>query len=119
MIAKTSSESLQSLLDGARITLIAAGVPPLQINIRKKKFQISSYVKAYDWLHDLKLSEEYTNYVKVRALLPEETWTNYITCNYTGLAEMDMLLLAGSKLKKRWKKDRPPLFNKDRETDNE
>ena len=101
------------------MTLVLAGIPNHQINIRKKKFQISSLSKAFDWLHDLKLSEEYRRYIEVRALLPEETWTNYKLLGIVGLVEIDMLLVASSKLRKRWKNNRPPIFNRDRETDRE
>ncbi len=76
-------------------------------------------MKAFDWLHDLKLSVEYSNYLEVRDLLPEEIWDNYKILEVTGLIEIEMLGIAASKLRKLWKQNRPPLFNRDRETDRE
>ncbi len=96
-----------------RSTLISSKIPKHQINIRAKKTQIKTYAAAFDWLHDLKLSDEYNNYVAARRLLPEKTWKMYETLQLEGLAEIKILNATGSALRKRWRKSRPVIFNKE------
>ncbi len=101
-----------------RSTLTFSGVPPQQINIRKKQFILRTYVDAFDWLHELKISAEYQEFLAVRKLLPDKTWAMYKLLRIEGLVETDLLVAACSALKKRWKNNRPPIFNKNREKDN-
>ncbi len=102
-----------------RSTLTLSGIPPQQINIRKKQFILRTYVDAFDWLHELKISPEYKEFLAVRRLLSDETWATYKLLGLTGLVETDLLAATCSALKKRWKNNRPPIFNKNREKDNE
>jgi len=69
--------------------------------------------KSYDWLHDLKLSKEYANFLATRNLLPESTWANYKLLGIQGLVETDMLNVCSAELRKRWRRNRPIIFNRD------
>ncbi len=114
MIAKTSGETLKGLLGEMRHFLIIAGVPKEQIRVRDGKLQITTLSKAFDWLHDLKMSSEFSELVKVRSLLPEATWKRYKLYEIEGLREVYLLEAASKKVAKLWKSGRPRVFNKNR-----
>ncbi len=116
MIAKTSSETLKELLNEMRPLLIVAGVPKEQIRVRDGKLQIETLSKAFDWLHNLKMSPVWSELVKVRKLLPEATWKKYKLYELEGLREIDLLDDASKKVAKLWKSGRPRVFNKNRKT---
>ena len=116
MVAKTSGETLKGLLDEMRPLLIVAGVPKGQIRVRDGRLQITTLSKAFDWLHDLKISSEFTELVKVRKLLPEATWKRYKLYEIEGLREISLLEAASKKVAKLWKSGRPRVFNKNRKT---
>ncbi len=121
MVAKTSNESISDLLNSMRSLLIVAGVPREQIQIRANKPQIQTIAKAFDWLHDLKMSPEYIALFKVRNLLPESMWEKYELLDIEGLREQELLKDAGKKVLKLWKTKRPTVLNKKKkrpETDN-
>lgn len=116
MVAKTSSETLKGLLEEMRSLLIVAGVPKEQIRVRDGKLQITTLSKAFDWLHNLKMSLEFSDLVKVRGLLPEATWKRYKLYEIEGLREITLLEAASKKVAKLWKSGRPRVFNKNRKT---
>lgn len=114
MVAKTANETINSLLDEMRPLLLIAGVPKEQIRVRSGKPQIQTLSRAFDWLHDLKMSLEYRAMVIVWKLLPESTWKRYDLYQITGLREQELLKTAKKKLLKLWKTKRPSIFNKDK-----
>lgn len=117
MPAKTSSESISSLLDTMRSLLIVAGIPKEQIRIRKGKPRIETLSKAFDWLHNLKISPAFEDLIKVWKLLPEAIWARYKLYQIEGLKEQELLIIASKKVLKLWKTKRPAVFNKDRKKD--
>ncbi len=116
MVAKTSNETLKGLLDEMRLLLVVAGVPKEQIRVRDGKLQITTLSKAFDWLHNFKMSSEFAELVKVRKLLPETTWERYKLYEIDGLREITLLEAASKKVAKLWKSGRPRVFNKNRKT---
>lgn len=48
------------------------------------------YDEAYTWLRKI-MDKEYTEYCKVKSLLPEETWKRYFAWNEYDHVEMKML----------------------------
>ena len=97
-----------------RPILLVANVPKYQIRIRSGKHKIGTYVKAFDWLHDLYMSDAYHQVKYVYNLLPKEIWDRYTLFEIEGLREQVMLEKACKKLFKAWRKKRLQLFNKDR-----
>ncbi len=81
--------------------------------MRTGKHRVPACNRAYDWLHDIKISHELQEYRKVRALLPESTWENYDLFGVGGLREQLLLREAVNKLRARWRKKRPAMFNSD------
>lgn len=114
MPAKTSNESINSLLDTMRDLLIVAGVPKGQIRVREGKPQVATLSKAFDWLHNLKISPAFEDLIKTWKLLPEATWARYKLYQIEGLKEQELLIIASKKILKLWKTKRPAVFNKDR-----
>ena len=94
--------------------LVVAGVPKYQIRIRSGKHKIETYARAFDWLHDLYMSDAYHQVKYVYNLLPEEIWQRYKLFEIEGLCEQIMLEAACKELFKAWRSKRPQLFNKDR-----
>ncbi len=76
--------------------------------------KIKTCAAAFDWLHDLFLSEEYNAVKKFYSLLPAETWRRYTLFEIEGLREQELLRNACKALWLAWRKKRPSLFNKDR-----
>jgi len=109
--------TIESLLSKMRDILLVANVPGHQINMRSCAFKIDTCTRAFDWLHDLYLSLEYEGIVKVYRLLPPEIWTRYKTLGIDGLAEQILLEKAAKKLLKRWRKQRPNMFGRNRKSD--
>ena len=114
MVAKTSNESINSLLIEMRTLLLVAGVPEHQIRIRTNKSRIEILSIAFNWLHDLYLSFEFAELKSVWKLLPEKTWCRYTLYGIEGLPEQKLLKIAKKKVLKRWKTKRPTVFNKDK-----
>ncbi len=119
MIARTSDETINSLLDEMRPLLIVAGVPKGQIRVRSGKLQIATLSKAFDWLHNLKMSPTFEDLIKVWKLRPESTWGRYKLYQIDGLKEQELLGVASKKVLKLWKTKRPLIFNKDRKRNEE
>lgn len=82
--------------------------------MRSGSHRIKTCAKAFDWLHDLYLSEEYNEVKKIYELLPPEMWRRYELFEIEGLREQELLQAACRKLWSAWRKNRPSLFNKDR-----
>jgi len=115
-MTKRCREDLESLMAELAPHLRRAGVSETQINIAKgPNYKVHHYVKAYDWLHDFKLSDEYAEYDRVWAMRPPEVWLNYEMLGVEGLQEQVLLQEAGAVLIKRWRVKRPRMFGPDRE----
>ena len=108
----TAAESINLLLSQVKPTLLMAGVPEQCIRIKDGKHRIDAYNRAFDWLHNLKMSSEYVNLLKVRALLPEDTWRRYDTFEITDLREQILLSEAKRGLLKQWSYRRPAMFKR-------
>lgn len=119
MVAQTSSETINGLLEEMRPLLIVAGVPKGQIRVRDGRLQIKTLSAAFDWLHDLRMSKEFSELVNVRKLLPEATWKRYTLYEIDGLREQKLLEVAAKKVAKKWKSKRPPVFNPNRKRRND
>ena len=108
---------INKLLDKMRSTLLLAGVPKHQINVRGAKTQ--KLADAFDWLHNLKMGHEYCNYVLIRALLPEATWERYSLFGIDGLKEQILLTQAAKALRAKWREKRPAVFNSEKKVKHE
>ncbi len=108
----TAVESINALLNEVKPALLIAGVLEGCIKIKEGKHRIDAYNRAFDWLHNLKMSAEYTNLLKVRGLLPEATWRRYEAFEITDLREQILLSEAKRKLLSCWCKKRPAMFRR-------
>lgn len=102
--------SINQLLDEVRGALLLAGVMEECIRIKKGKHRIDACNRAFDWLHNLKISWEFQNLIKTRTLLPEKTWKRYELFGITDLKEQILLNQAKRKLLSKWCKKRPAMF---------
>lgn len=73
---------------------------------------LTKYNEIFDWLHKLKLSEEYVRVLGVWKLVPEKQWAGYILHQVEGLQEQILLEKALVLLRKRWKQERPSFFGR-------
>lgn len=109
-------KQVNSLINEMRPVLLDAGIPENQITMPKAdpiRIKFDSYVRIYDWLHNIYLSEEYAGILKVKKLLPEYVWNNYKAFGVRGLPEQLLLGSAGEKLQKLWRKNRPQFLGRD------
>jgi len=113
MIAQTSIETIQELLDKLRSILLIAEIPEEQLHIRNGKHRTNALSRAFNWLHDFSISPELKEFKSVRALLPEKTWNHYILFEISDLREQILLRRASQKLAARWRRKRPAMFNSD------
>lgn len=90
--------------------LLKAGVPARQINIRNSKAKIDTLLKAFDWLHDVRMSKEYEEIDYAWNLVPSVIWKRYERLGLTGLREQAILEKAKRALLKLWKTKRPKIF---------
>lgn len=109
--------TIEGLLNTMRSILLVAKVPKHQINMRCCAFKIDTCNRGFDWLHDLYLSSEFAKVIEIYKLLPSEIWARYKTLDIEGLAEQILLEEAGKALLKKWRKQRPNMFGRDRKTD--
>ena len=105
-----SLESLNSLLDKMRTILKAAGVRNHQLYVIPKEYKTKTLATAFDWLHDIYLSYEYSNVRTIWRLVSEGVWENYVLHGVTDLTEQRLLLIESKTLIKLWKNKRPRLF---------
>jgi len=110
----TAIESINSLLDEMKPMLLLAGVPIECLKIKNKKYRIDACNRAFDWLHNLKISPEYEKITKVRALLPEKTWERYDLFEIIDLREQVLLSKAKRELLRKWNIKRPAMFQRKR-----
>lgn len=94
--------------------LVVSNVPKYQIRVRSGKHKTQTYAKAFDWLHDLYMSDAYHQVKYIYNLLPKEIWERYVLFEIEGLREQVMLEAACKELFKAWRKRRPQIFNKDK-----
>jgi hypothetical protein len=73
---------------------------------------LAKYNEMFDWLHKLKLSDEWVAVMKVWNLVPPKQWAGYDLHEVTGLQEQILLDAALAKLRKRWKSERPSFFGR-------
>ena len=106
-IAHTSLESINILLNELRPLLLEAGIPNSQIRLKSKKPTIVTLNRAFDWLHNLKLSKEYREMEYIFGLLSPEIWKRYQLFEIIDLEEQKLLNNAKKKLLKRWRNNRP------------
>ncbi len=106
----TPIESINRLLDEVRPILILAGVPEKCIKIKKSKHRIDACNRAFDWLHELKISVEFAHFKRIRALLPESTWEKYKLFKIENLREQVLLRNAGRAILRKWTRKRPTML---------
>jgi len=119
MVAQTSSETINSLLEEMKPLLLVAGVPEGQIRVRDGRLQIKTLSAAFDWLHNFKMSDEFSELIKIRKLLPEATWRRYTLYEIDGLREQKLLEVVTKKVAKKWKSRRPSIFNPNKKRRND
>lgn len=121
-------DDIGKLLGEMRFILIEAGIPERQVQMPRTlvgsgeveqtvpadplRIQSDTYVKAFDWLHNLSLSDAYLGVLKVKSLLKQEIWDMYKLQGFRGLQEQILLDKAQIKLRKLWKQNRPTFFGK-------
>jgi hypothetical protein len=105
-------EKLTKLLDIVRPILLVSGVPEKRLTIDVERKKLKTLVDAFDWLHDLSMSYEFEQAVKVRALVTEEVWQRYGTLGIEGLQEQILWKRAKENLLKRWRNKRPNIFGR-------
>lgn len=107
---------LENLLSEMRPLLVDAGIPEKQVQMPIGKLpediKIDQYVKAFDWLHELKISREWEVLVAAKALLPQAAWANYKALNMKGLREQVILESAQALVRKAWRNKRPSFFGR-------
>lgn len=107
---------VSKLLDEVRQNLVEAGVPARQIKMPEGReandIKIEQYVKAYDWLHNFKLSPEYVALEKAIALVKPHQWVNYKATGIKGLREQTIRESAELAIRRLWKKNRPSFFGR-------
>lgn len=104
-------ETIIKLLLELKPILLLAEIPVKQLRIRKGNHRTKACGRAFDWLHDIKISAELKEYRSVRALCPETIWKRYVLFEIEGLREQVLLEQAAQKLRARWRKKRPVMFN--------
>lgn len=110
---------IEKLLKEMETVLVLAGVPKHQIHMQSGGHKIDTCANAFDWLHDLKMSKEYSVLGYIWDLLPEEVWKRYEICGIEGMREQYLLADAKLALLKKWKKGRPRLFNRNSKKDSD
>lgn len=105
-------EKLTKLLGIVRPILLVSGVPEKRLTIDVKRKKLKTLVDAYDWLHDLSMSHEFLDAVKVRALVSEEVWQRYEILEIRDLQEQILWKKAKENLLKRWRNKRPNIFGR-------
>lgn len=113
-VALTGLETMDNLLNEMRPLLLVVGVPEEQINIQSSKHRADALARAFDWLHDLKMSSEYKHTAHIRSLLPEKVWKRYKLFAIEDLREQVLLNISKKDLLKKWRTKRPAMFNKNK-----
>ena len=93
-----------------RPILRAAGAQDHQLSVIPKEYKTKTLATAFDWLHDIYLSDEYENVRRIWNLMSPTVWENYVLLGVTDLTEQRLLITASKSLIKLWKTKRPRLF---------
>ena len=93
-----------------RKILKAAGVPEHQLSIVPKEYKTKTLATAFDWLHNIYLSYEYSRVCLIWGSVSPEVWENYKLLGVEDLTEQRLLSVASKMLIKFWKTKRPRLF---------
>lgn len=97
--------------------LLVAKVPESQINFKAGHHKISVCASAFDWLHLISISDEFTKLKWLYGLLPPEVWKRYELHGFEDMPEQLLLNAAGKKLLKLWRTGRPRVFGKNKVED--
>lgn len=111
-------ENLEALLSKMRPYLVGAGIKKAQVNLRKGKHKTDTVAKAFDWLHDLYMHDDYGVHMYTFDLVPQKMWARYATLGITGLAEQKLLAKSSLPVRKLWKIKRPQIFGREKVEDN-
>ena len=93
-----------------RTILKAAKIPDHQLYVIPKEYKTKTLATAFDWLHDVYLSNEYSRVYLVWESVSPEVWENYKLLDITDLTEQRLLTVTSKTLIKLWKNKRPRLF---------
>lgn len=110
-----SWKQVTNLIDELKPLLLRSGVPLRQVTLPDADpnvIPLAKYNEIFDWLHKLKLSDEWVAVMKVWTLIPASQWAGYDLHELTGLQEQILLERALAKLRKRWKLERPSFFGR-------
>jgi hypothetical protein len=114
----TALEDLENLLHEMKPVLLAAGIPERQLKIRKrpesKDYKTGTLHKAFDFLHEIKISPQYAKAQAAWKLLPPKTWHHYKILGICGLREQVILKTASQALLPLWTTKRPRIFGKEK-----
>lgn len=103
---------IEKLLNEMKPYLVEARCKAVQMSERDpNEYNGQHLADVFDWLHQLYLSEAYTNVLAAKALVPESMWQNYKLLGVTGLREQMILESRLRELLKAWKANRPGFFN--------
>ncbi len=105
-----SLESLNSLLNRMRTILKASGIKDHQLYVIPKEYKTKTLASAFDWLHDIYMSNEYDRVSIVWCSIPLIAWQNYDLLGIKDLTEQKLMIVTSRALIKLWKNKRPRLF---------
>lgn len=118
-VAQSCRESLETLMAEMQPVLLACGVPEEQARVANRRLKPEGFGKAFDWLHQIKMSEGYKKALKAWKLVSPDTWKMYAIQGFEGMQEQLLLEKAAKELLPLWKQKRPSIFGKDRPRDKE
>ncbi len=93
-----------------RKMLKASGVKEHQLYVIPKEYKTKTLATAFDWLHDIYLSHEYSKAYLIWGSVSLGAWENYKLLGIENLTEQRLLTIASKDLIKLWKNKRPRLF---------
>lgn len=93
-----------------RPILLVAGIPKHQLDIIPKNYKTATLAKAFDWLHDIYLSNIYNDVKIIYQSVSPFTWETYDLLGIEDLTEQRLLKQKSKPLLKLWKTKRPRLF---------
>jgi hypothetical protein len=114
-MAKQARADVEKLLKSIASLLKLAGIPKHQINVAQgPRYNSSHFARAFDWLHEFKLSEEFVGLQEAWDLRPPDVWAHYELIGVEGLAEQLILEKAKKAVQTRWRQKRPRMFGPNR-----
>lgn len=114
-MAKQARADVERLLRSISSMLKLAGIPKHQINVAQgPRYNSSHFARAFDWLHEFKLSDEFVALEYAWSLRPPEVWSHYEIIGVEGLAEQVILEKAKKAVQARWRQKRPRMFGPNR-----